>query len=90
MTKEQLDNSHVIEIWEPKYSTNTVLVDTRKVRLHNIIVFTKAKSLEGKKFYINGQKLSKCPTVSNGKIACYDVPMSYLKDMEEIFNGQTT
>lgn len=74
-----------IEIWQPKYKTDSVLIATYKVSAENIITFTKAKHLEGKEYQISGDKIRSCPVVNNGKIACYDVPMSELtlvKDKE--------
>lgn len=71
----------MIEIWQPKYSTNSVLFAKNKVREENTIIFTKTKSLEGKKFKISGWTIMKYPLVSNGRIMCYEVPMSELAEV---------
>lgn len=64
-----------IKIWEPKYSTKSVLIDKRKVGVSNEIVFTKAPHLAGMTFTMSGYKMATYPLKSNGKIICYDVPM---------------
>lgn len=68
-----------IQIWSPKYSTDQVLIDPKKVTAHNKIVFTKAKHLEGKEYYLSGQTIRQSSLVSNGKIDCYAVDMSKLE-----------
>lgn len=69
----------MIEIWQPKYSTNSVLIATYKVtRGKNRIKFTKAKYLQGKVFEVDGKEVMECPVITNGRISCYDVPMSAL------------
>lgn len=68
-----------IEIWSPKYSTQSVLADVRKVKANNVIYFTKAKHLEGKEYYLSGKVAEGCDVISNGKIKCYDVPMGKLE-----------
>lgn len=74
-----MNKPNIIEIWSPRYKTNSVLVATYKVAKDNVIVFTKAKYLMGKEFYVSGSDIRSCPLDNNGKIACYDVPMSMLK-----------
>lgn len=71
-----------IEIWEPRYSTREVLVAAHKVGLHNLIVFTKAKSLPGE-WYVSGQDVKKYPLTDNGKIPVYTVPLTALTPMGE-------
>ena len=68
-----------IEIWSPKYSTQSVLVDVRKVKADNVIYFTKAKHLEGKEYYLSGKVAEGCPVRSNGRIMCYDISMNKLE-----------
>ena len=72
-----------IEIWQPRYSTDSVLIATHKVKNDNLVVFTKAKYLAGKEFYVSGKDIRACKLDTNGKIACYDVPMSFLKQYEK-------
>ena len=49
--------NNVIEIWQPKYMTDTCLIAAYKVKEDNIIKFTKAKHLEGMKFKISGDDI---------------------------------
>jgi len=70
---------NTIEIWSPKYSTDEVLIDPKKVAAHNLIIFTKAKHLEGKQFYLSGLTIRQSHLVSNGKIMCHAVPMDKLE-----------
>ena len=74
--------NNVIEIWQPKYMTDTCLIAAYKVKEDNIIKFTKVKHLEGMKFKISGDDIRSCEIVSNGKIDCYNVPMSMLKRVD--------
>lgn len=72
-----------IPIWEPRYHDNKVLVATKKVRAHNRIIFTKAKSLIGKEFYISSERIKKYPKESNGVLQCYAVPLEDLMEMKQ-------
>lgn len=71
-----------IEIWEPRYHDNVALVAKKKIRDHNRIIFTKAKSLAGKEFYISGIKAKKFKSESNGSIACRAIPLEELTEMK--------
>ena len=73
-----------IEIWQPKYKTDSVLIATYKVAPENTIIFTKAKHLEGKEYSISGADIRQFPVVNNGKISCYDVPMSALTLVRDV------
>lgn len=70
---------NTIEIWSPKYSTDEVLIDPKKVASHNKIVFTKSNSLKDSQYYISGQLIKSYPLVSNGSIQVHAVPMSKLE-----------
>lgn len=66
-----------IEIWQPRWHDRKVLIAKYKVCSGiNEIVFTKAKSLKGKVFRVNGMDIAKCPVETNGTIDCYAVPLS--------------
>lgn len=75
-----------LEIWMPRYSdayTDTnervALLAQYKVAQSSpviIVNFTKAKHLAGQRFCIRKSDVQRCPVDSNGKIACYAVPMS--------------
>lgn len=76
------------EIWAPRYSTDDVLLKVSKVKTHNKIVFSKAKHLAGKTFYISGKDVKRCSKAYNGSITCYAVPMDKLQEMELIDNKE--
>lgn len=78
--KQPQEKPHYIEIWEPKYSINSVLIATYKVvNGLNRIVFTKAKSLMGYEFHLSGEEIRKYPTQPNGNIDVYIVPLDAFK-----------
>ena len=69
-----------IEIWEPRYKDNTVLIATYKVKPgDNHIVFTKARHLMGMEFIVSSEIIQRCPTQTNGKIPCFVVPFEKLQ-----------
>lgn len=72
---------NTIEIWQPRYKDNTVLVAKKNVKNgSNVIIFTKAKHLEGKAFLLTDEEISKFPVGTNGKIDCYIIPMEYVTE----------
>lgn len=75
-------------IWEPRYSTDDVLLKASKVKTHNKVIFTKAKSLAGKVFYVSGKDVKRCPKSYNGSITCYSCPMSLLQELQLIENKE--
>ena len=69
----------MIEIWEPRWKDRVVLIACHKVsRGKNLVRFTKTKSLPYL-YELDGNDIMSCPVVSNGRIDCYAVPLSYLK-----------
>lgn len=76
----QLNNIYILE---PRYHDNVALIATKRVKEHNRIIFTKAKSLIGKEFYISSEKIKRYPKTSNGVIPCYEVPIGELTLMEQ-------
>lgn len=64
-----------IEIWEPRWHDKVVLIAKHVVSKDNTIVFTKCKSLAGKEYYFSGETIRRCKLGTNGKIACYEVPL---------------
>lgn len=72
-----------IFIWAPRYSTGDALIGKHHVKEHNRIIFTKAKSLAGKEFYISKNKIKKYPTQDNNGKRMYVVPMKDLKLMKK-------
>ncbi len=80
---------NVLEVWYPKYSTQytdkkerVVLLADYKIREHNKVIFTKAKHLLGREYYIAGHVAKSYPIVSNGTIPCREIPMSVLDNLE--------
>jgi len=79
-----------IEIWSPKYSTDECLILKAKMGVYSkidpkgqyCIWFSKAKSLEGKEFYIRGENIVNNPSGTNGTKAVWRVPMNKLKLMK--------
>lgn len=73
----------VIEIWQPRYKDNVVLIATYKVMDgNNFIRFTKAKHLAGSLFVVHSSVIRSCPKDTNGKIACFAVPLDMLEKVE--------
>jgi hypothetical protein len=71
--------TNIIKIWEPKYSTNEVLIGKHHVASGmNEIVFTRAPHLEGKVYLMDGEKIRSFPKQPNGKGFVYCVPMTEL------------
>ncbi len=76
---------NVMDIWSPRYHDNKVLL--AKYKVHdgiNKIVFTKARHLTGKSFYITGEEIRKHKLENNGRIPCYAVPFDLLKQEGEM------
>lgn len=71
-----------IEIWQPRWRDRTVLIAKHKVQLHNEVVFTQAPSMGTNSFYLSGEDIRSCLTDTNGKLACYAVPLDKLKLLE--------
>lgn len=81
-----------LEIWAPRYNdkyshTNerVALLAQYKVAQSSpviIIEFTKAKHLAGQRFCIRKSEAMRYPLDSNGRIACYAIPMSAFESWE--------
>jgi hypothetical protein len=92
MTINKLHMCTKLDIWAPRYSSKysddaewVALIAQYKVQNASpviIINFPKAKHLEGQRFCITKQELMRCKLDSNGKIACYAVPMSKFEAWE--------
>lgn len=90
METPNYDKMHHIQIWQPRYKDNVCLIATYNVMAgDNIVYFTKAKHLEGKKYYISGDDIKNCPLDTNGKIECYAVPMSKLQLVKDVEKENT-
>jgi len=73
-----------IEIWQPRYKDNKVLIAKFKVGMNNEIVFTKAKHLMNNTYYLSGEDIRSSDTDTNGKIPVYAVPMDKLRILERV------
>jgi len=71
-----------IEIWQPRWMDRTVLIAKYKVGNDNYIKFTKTPSMPGT-YHIKGDEVRKYPLQSNGKVACYCVPLDALELKED-------
>lgn len=74
-----------LKIFHPRYHDNVVLIAQYKM-LHAspvvIIEFVRSKSLKGQRFCATRETILHCPLESNGKIACYAVPMDKLESWD--------
>jgi len=67
------------KIWQPRYKDNKVLLSKKCLSEGwNMVEFTEAKHLLGKKFKVHSDTVKKCSVCTNGKILCYEVPMENL------------
>lgn len=81
-----------IKIWFPKYSSAYTDIQERVALLakykvehatpYVLVEFTDAKHLMGQRFGILRETIVGCPVVTNGKIECYEVPMSYFENWQ--------
>lgn len=84
MLLPRLTPAQTIEIWSPRYNDRTVMIAAYKVGTHNIITFTKAKSMPGQ-YYLSGETIRKYPQETNGKLMCHAVPLDELV----VFEGRS-
>lgn len=82
MTVSKLTPLNLIEIWQPRYKDRVVLIASYKVKANNKIIFTKAKHLEGREYFMKGEQITKYPKDTNGKLTCYAVPIDDLEALE--------
>lgn len=71
-----------IDIWQPRWKDRVVLIARHKVGYHTYITFSKTPSMPGT-YYISGDDIRACPVGTNGKVACYEVPIDKLTLEEE-------
>ena len=74
--KKDTPAQHIM-IFAPRWNDRTVMIAKYKVGLHNIIKFTKTKSMTDE-YYLSGETIRKYPLETNGKIPCYCVKMDEL------------
>lgn len=72
-----------IVIWQPRWKDRKVLIAKFKVGAHNEITFTKTPTMQ-ETYYLSGETIRKYPLESNGKVACYAVPIDELEVLERV------
>lgn len=79
---------HVVidDIWEPKYSTDEVLIATHKVPEHieHLLIKFKSCSKYPDWFYMSAKMVRKHPKQKNGRGEVFVVPMSRRQDFEPV------
>lgn len=92
MQLSKFDHMKTIEIWEPRYHDDMVLLLMDKVKHspeHIRVVFTKTKADKYKgDFYISKKKAMRYKKEYNGRAYCYAVPFADLENLEIIRNKQ--
>jgi len=82
--RERREGMNVIEIWQPRYKDNTVLIATYKVKQgYNYVRFTKAKHLEGMLFRFHSTDINTNNVQRNGKALMYILPFDKLENITE-------
>ena len=77
--------STAIRIWQPKYCTKEVLVAVSKVRpSKNYVYFCADRNWEDLYSFDGEKVINECKVTSNGKIDCYCVPLSWLRNEGEL------
>lgn len=68
-------------IWQMKYCTQTVLVDTSKVSREKVYIYFVADRNHLDLYSFDGSRVrDKCEIISNGKIYCYNIPFEWLEN----------
>lgn len=72
-------------IWQPKFCTKEALVAMEKVPKGKGYLYFAADRNHPNLYSYDGEKVrSECRMVSNGKIFCYCIPLSWLVDEGEL------
>ena len=83
---KHLPHKIIADIYEPKYSTDEVLISTSKVSEyteHYLVKFVKCTKYPDW-MYFSGKDIRKCKTQPNGRGVVYCVPMSKRQDFTPI------
>lgn len=74
------------DIWEPRYSTDSVLIAVHKVPEHieHVILKFKKCAKYPDWFYMSAKMIRKHPVQANGRGKVYVVPMSSREDFEPL------
>lgn len=81
---------HAIIIWQRKFTTNSVWIGCHHVKTgNNVVKFASGvkkedEDMRGRAFLLDGDFIRSFPIVTNGKIACYDVPLEKILPFEII------
>lgn len=73
--------TNLLLIKQPRWKDRVVLLAQYKIGVHNTIRFTDVPSMK-QDYYISGVDVKKYPLSTNGKIACYEVPITALDYLE--------
>lgn len=72
-------------IWQMKYCTKSVLVDTAKVSRDKVYIYFVADRNYQDLYSFDGAKVrNECKLIHNGKIYCFDVPLEMLVNEGEL------
>ena len=72
-------------IWQMKYCTKSVLIDTSKVGYGKCYIYFVADRNYLDLYSVDGTKVrDKCDIIFNGKIYCFDVPLEWLVNEGEL------
>ena len=80
----------ITDIWEPRYSTQSVLINVNKVgekTEHFLLKFSKAPAYPNW-LYFSGKDIRKSPKQKNGGGEVYAVPLSKAEDFEPVLKCQ--
>lgn len=72
-------------IWQMKYCTQSVLVDTSKVSREKTYIYFVADRNHKDLYSFDGAKVrDNCKLIHNGKIYCFDIPFEWLINEGEL------
>lgn len=74
--------TNLLLIKQPRWKDRVVLLAKYKVGTHNTVRFTETPSMK-QDYYISGETVKKYPLTTNGKIDCYEVPITALDYIEK-------
>lgn len=75
-------SANLLLIKQPRWKDRVALLAKYKIGTHNIVRFTETPSMT-QDYYISGEAVRQHPLTSNGKIECYQVPLTDLDYLEK-------
>jgi hypothetical protein len=74
-----------IPIWSPRYWDKKVLVDVSKLQPDTTFIFFCCDRNLTDLYAIDSNRVREnCSVCTNGKIDCYEIPLSYLRSMGDL------